>query len=245
MTHLLTYFSSLHPLPSIFNKEREAPARNSHSPPPPPSPPLNPPIKTSMTTLLQKIVGVGDLVLLESIDEDAILQNLKKRLLAGDIYTYIGPVVISVNPYERHEELYADHTIDMYYGRNMYELPPHIYALTDAAYRDLVDNNRDQVRLKINKYCDCSSITPLPSSLFACGRRPDRLGACLHALAPFHVHPLKDSCHHLHRPRASSYQFAPPSHSCHFNCVKSKNTLFSNNYYSNAHLTLPLGVCSA
>ena len=98
-----------------------------------------------MTTLLQKIVGVGDLVLLEEINEDAILKNLKKRLLAGDIYTYIGPVVVSVNPYERHEELYADHTIDMYYGRNMYELPPHIYALTDMAYRDLVDNNRDQV----------------------------------------------------------------------------------------------------
>jgi myosin heavy subunit len=44
-----------------------------------------------MSNLLQKTVGVGDLVLLEDISEEAILENLRKRLIAGDIYVSCCP----------------------------------------------------------------------------------------------------------------------------------------------------------
>lgn len=89
------------------------------------------------------IKGVGDLVLLEPITEENILETLSMRLKAGSIYTYIGNVVISVNPYTP-LKLYSKAHINEYKGRNFYELPPHIYALTDSAYRSMKDENKDQ-----------------------------------------------------------------------------------------------------
>ena len=44
--------------------------------------------------------GYDDMVLLSKITEDAIFDNLKKRFLDNYIYTYIGPVLISINPYK-------------------------------------------------------------------------------------------------------------------------------------------------
>ncbi len=47
--------------------------------------------------------------------------------------TYIGPVVISVNPYAKVDIFTKEHLME-YAGRSYFELPPHIYALADAAY---------------------------------------------------------------------------------------------------------------
>ena len=44
-------------------------------------------------------VGRADAVLLDDISEGAFLENLKKRYEANKIYSYIGEVLISVNPY--------------------------------------------------------------------------------------------------------------------------------------------------
>ncbi|XP_012941963.2 unconventional myosin-Ib [Aplysia californica] len=57
--------------------------------------------------------------------------------------TYIGNVVVSVNPYEK-LPLYTHGVIEEYRSRNIYELPPHIYAITDDAYRSMRDKNMDQ-----------------------------------------------------------------------------------------------------
>lgn len=51
-----------------------------------------------MTHMMLKQVGTTDMVLLSEITEEAINKNLEKRFDAGDIYTYIGNVIISVNP---------------------------------------------------------------------------------------------------------------------------------------------------
>jgi len=45
-------------------------------------------------------VGVGDLVLLSDTSLPFILKNLRDRHAAGLIYTYIGEVCISINPYK-------------------------------------------------------------------------------------------------------------------------------------------------
>jgi myosin I len=39
--------------------------------------------------------------LFTQISEDAILEALKGRYKRNEIYTYIGPVVLSVNPFKR------------------------------------------------------------------------------------------------------------------------------------------------
>jgi myosin-1 len=81
--------------------------------------------KLRYSHLLDEMVGCGDMVLLEPLTEESLLENLKMRYDSGEIYTYIGPVVVSVNPY-RQLPIYTPDYIEEYTSRNMYELPPHM-----------------------------------------------------------------------------------------------------------------------
>ncbi|XP_065890245.1 unconventional myosin-Ic-like [Dysidea avara] len=90
-------------------------------------------------------IGVQDFVLLEDYrSENAFVENLKKRYQENLIYTYIGSVLVSVNPYKTIPGLYGTEAMDEYRGVNLYELPPHIYAIADAAYRSMREEAVDQ-----------------------------------------------------------------------------------------------------
>ncbi|XP_026868452.1 unconventional myosin-Ib isoform X4 [Electrophorus electricus] len=95
------------------------------------------------TSLLDNMIGVGDMVLLEPLSEETFIDNLQKRFSHNEIYTYIGSVVISMNPY-RSLPIYTADKVEEYRNRNFYELSPHIYALSDEAYRSLRDQDKDQ-----------------------------------------------------------------------------------------------------
>uniref|UniRef100_A0A8C9TPZ7 Myosin IB n=1 Tax=Scleropages formosus TaxID=113540 RepID=A0A8C9TPZ7_SCLFO len=95
------------------------------------------------TSLLDNMIGVGDMVLLEPLSENSFIQNLKNRFDHDEIYTYIGTVVISINPYQS-LPIYTADKVEEYRNRNFYELNPHIYALADEAYRSLRDQDKDQ-----------------------------------------------------------------------------------------------------
>eukprot|EP00043_Microstomoeca_roanoka_P013204 m.129196 g.129196 ORF g.129196 m.129196 type:complete len:1070 (+) comp15693_c0_seq1:90-3299(+) len=87
--------------------------------------------------------GVEDMVLISKINEDAICENLKKRFMDDLIYTYIGPVLISVNPF-KYMTYFTEKEIDMYQGAAIYENPPHVYALTDDCYRNMLIDSENQ-----------------------------------------------------------------------------------------------------
>ncbi|CAI9730947.1 unconventional myosin-Ie-like isoform X1 [Octopus vulgaris] len=87
--------------------------------------------------------GVDDMVLLQKISVPAISENLKKRLKEKIIYTYIGPVLISVNPFQQ-LQIFTDKHVDMYERAASYENPPHIYALTDNMYRNMLIESENQ-----------------------------------------------------------------------------------------------------
>uniref|UniRef100_A0A8C8S4P5 Myosin IB n=1 Tax=Pelusios castaneus TaxID=367368 RepID=A0A8C8S4P5_9SAUR len=95
------------------------------------------------TSLLDNMIGVGDMVLLEPLSEESFINNLKKRFDHSEIYTYIGSVVVSINPY-RSLPIYSPEKVEEYRNRNFYELSPHIFALSDEAYRSLRDQDKDQ-----------------------------------------------------------------------------------------------------
>lgn len=52
-----------------------------------------------MANFISDEFGKADFVLLEQINIDAFMENLKLRYMKGKIYSYIGEVVVSVNPY--------------------------------------------------------------------------------------------------------------------------------------------------
>ncbi|GAA6067512.1 myosin Ic, paralog b isoform X1 [Tachysurus ichikawai] len=71
-------------------------------------------------------VGVQDFVLLENhTSEAAFIDNLRKRFKENLIYTYIGSVLVSVNPYKE-LEIYTKQHMERYRGVNFYEVSPHM-----------------------------------------------------------------------------------------------------------------------
>ncbi|XP_072244088.1 unconventional myosin-Ih [Leuresthes tenuis] len=82
-------------------------------------------------------VGIQDFVLLDETTEAAFISNLKKRFSKDLIYTYIGTLLVSVNPYKE-LDIYNKKQMDIYMGVNFFELPPHIYALSDNAYHTML-----------------------------------------------------------------------------------------------------------
>lgn len=95
-----------------------------------------------MALIGSKEVGVGDFVLLPQIDMEHFLDNLQLRYSKGYIYTYIGEVCVSVNPYKE-MPIYDQAHVNQYKGREIYERPPHIFAIAEAAYKTMKRNGKD------------------------------------------------------------------------------------------------------
>jgi hypothetical protein len=82
--------------------------------------------------------------MLSDVTENGINANLKKRYAKDIIYTYIGPVLISVNPFKNIPDLYSDRLLKDYRGKYPYEMQPHVYALADQIYRQLMQEGKPQ-----------------------------------------------------------------------------------------------------
>uniref|UniRef100_A0A663MYP7 Myosin X n=2 Tax=Athene cunicularia TaxID=194338 RepID=A0A663MYP7_ATHCN len=81
--------------------------------------------------------GVEDMSMLGDLHEAAILLNLHQRYQRGNIYTNIGSILASVNPYKPIPGLYSVDAIDLYRQHRLGELPPHIFATANECYRCL------------------------------------------------------------------------------------------------------------
>jgi len=92
---------------------------------------------------LKKGSGVPDFVLLDILSEDALLENIRIRFKNDDIYTYIGDVIVSVNPFKK-LNIYNTKDVENYRGRYKYERPPHIFAVSNDAYRNMCQNHDNQ-----------------------------------------------------------------------------------------------------
>ncbi|XP_018410704.1 PREDICTED: unconventional myosin-Id [Nanorana parkeri] len=86
--------------------------------------------------------GKADFVLMDSVTLPEFMANLKLRFDKGRIYTFIGEVVVSVNPYKS-LPIYGKDVIEQYKGRELYERPPHLFSIADAAYRAMKRRCKD------------------------------------------------------------------------------------------------------
>uniref|UniRef100_A0A8C5SJN2 Myosin heavy chain 11 n=1 Tax=Laticauda laticaudata TaxID=8630 RepID=A0A8C5SJN2_LATLA len=90
-----------------------------------------------------KFSKVEDMAELTCLNEASVLHNLRERYFSGLIYTYSGLFCVVVNPYKQ-LPIYSEKIVDMYKGKKRHEMPPHIYAIADTAYRSMLQDREDQ-----------------------------------------------------------------------------------------------------
>ncbi|CAJ0935042.1 unnamed protein product [Ranitomeya imitator] len=81
--------------------------------------------------------AVEDMSLMSDLHEAAIMLNLYQRYKDDKIYTNIGSILASVNPYKQILGLYDERAVDLYSRHQLGELPPHIFAIANECYRCL------------------------------------------------------------------------------------------------------------
>ncbi|XP_050175476.1 myosin-10 isoform X4 [Myiozetetes cayanensis] len=90
-----------------------------------------------------KFSKVEDMAELTCLNEASVLHNLKDRYYSGLIYTYSGLFCVVINPY-KNLPIYSENIIEMYRGKKRHEMPPHIYAISESAYRCMLQDREDQ-----------------------------------------------------------------------------------------------------
>uniref|UniRef100_A0A2K5I0J6 Unconventional myosin-X n=1 Tax=Colobus angolensis palliatus TaxID=336983 RepID=A0A2K5I0J6_COLAP len=88
--------------------------------------------------------GVDDMATLTELHGGSIMYNLFQRYKRNQIYTYIGSILASVNPYQPIAGLYEHATMEQYSRRHLGELPPHIFAIANECYRCLWKRHDNQ-----------------------------------------------------------------------------------------------------
>ena len=87
-----------------------------------------------------------DMANLTFLNDASVFHNLKVRYQAKLIYTYSGLFCIVVNPYKRYP-IYTPTVVKLYLGKRRNEVPPHLWAITETAYRNMLTNGKDQSML--------------------------------------------------------------------------------------------------
>ncbi|XP_078691201.1 unconventional myosin-IXb-like isoform X12 [Branchiostoma floridae x Branchiostoma belcheri] len=84
-----------------------------------------------------------DLCRLPDLNEHTLLDNLQVRFNQGKIYTYVGSILIAINPF-KFFPIYNPKYVNMYQNHRLGELEPHIFAIADASYHTMLENRENQ-----------------------------------------------------------------------------------------------------
>ncbi|XP_032294532.1 myosin heavy chain, muscle isoform X35 [Drosophila virilis] len=87
-----------------------------------------------------------DMSNLTYLNDASVLHNLRQRYYNKLIYTYSGLFCVAINPYKRYP-VYTNRCAKMYRGKRRNEVPPHIFAISDGAYVDMLTNHVNQSML--------------------------------------------------------------------------------------------------
>ncbi|XP_070153021.1 myosin heavy chain, muscle isoform X2 [Polyergus mexicanus] len=87
-----------------------------------------------------------DMSNLTYLNDASVLHNLKQRYYAQLIYTYSGLFCVAINPYKRFP-VYTHRCAKLYRGKRRNEVPPHIFAISDGAYVNMLTNSENQSML--------------------------------------------------------------------------------------------------
>ncbi|XP_057579168.1 unconventional myosin-IXa isoform X6 [Hippopotamus amphibius kiboko] len=84
-----------------------------------------------------------DLCSLPDLNEKTLLENLRNRFKHEKIYTYVGSILIAINPF-KFLPIYNPKYVKMYDNHQLGKLEPHIYAVADVAYHAMLQRKKNQ-----------------------------------------------------------------------------------------------------
>ncbi|XP_051898397.1 unconventional myosin-IXAa isoform X3 [Pristis pectinata] len=85
----------------------------------------------------------NDLCNLPDLNENTLLDNLRNRFKQEKIYTYVGTILIAINPF-KFLPIYNPKYVKMYDNHQLGKLEPHIYAIADVAYHAMLQRKKNQ-----------------------------------------------------------------------------------------------------
>ncbi|CAM0954276.1 unnamed protein product [Alopecurus aequalis] len=86
--------------------------------------------------------GIDDMTRLSYLHEPGVLDNLAVRYAKNIIYTYTGSILIAINPFQRLPHIAEPRTMEKYKGANFGELDPHVFAIADVSYRQMMNEGK-------------------------------------------------------------------------------------------------------
>jgi myosin heavy subunit len=112
------------------------------------------PIPISQTLAYTRMaeLGIPDMVEIDELNQATLLYNLSQRYLRDEIYTYVGPILLALNPFKAMPHLDTDEFkkpyLDMVNSPRPLsmkkELQPHIFAICAISYRNMKEYGRRQ-----------------------------------------------------------------------------------------------------
>ncbi|XP_055518848.1 unconventional myosin-IXAa isoform X6 [Leucoraja erinacea] len=85
----------------------------------------------------------NDLCNLPDLNENTLLDNLRNRYKQEKIYTYVGTILIAINPF-KFLPIYNPKYVKMYDNHQLGKLEPHVYAIADVAYHAMLQRRKNQ-----------------------------------------------------------------------------------------------------
>jgi myosin heavy subunit len=92
---------------------------------------------------LMSLQNLDDMVLFNDLAEASLLHNVRKRFNQDQIYTYVGDILVAVNPFKK-LEIYTPLMLEKYQQAAGSPIGPHIFAVADVSYREMVENKQNQ-----------------------------------------------------------------------------------------------------
>ncbi|XP_072445810.1 unconventional myosin-XVIIIa isoform X13 [Chiloscyllium punctatum] len=86
---------------------------------------------------------VEDLASLLYLNESSVLHTIRQRYGGNLIHTYAGSNMIVVNPLSS-PSMYSEKVMHMFKGCRREDMSPHVYAVAQTAYRNLLTTRQDQ-----------------------------------------------------------------------------------------------------
>ena len=91
-------------------------------------------------------VNVPDHCQLMYLSQPTLLENTRVRYVEDKIYTYVGSILVAVNPFRFIDGIYTTAVMEQCKGKKLYNAAcgPHVYAMSEQAYVSMKKTPKDQ-----------------------------------------------------------------------------------------------------